>query len=65
MSNTIKDILLEKIATQALRVGVIGLGYVGLPLAAAFAEAGFQVTGINYFPDVHIQFLAHDGDFID
>ena len=42
-----KDILLEKIATQALRVGVIGLGYVGLPLAAAFAEAGFQVTGID------------------
>ena len=47
MSNTMKDILLEKIATQALRVGVIGLGYVGLPLAAAFAEAGFQVTGID------------------
>lgn len=42
-----KDILLEKIATRTLRVGVIGLGYVGLPLAASFAEAGFQVTGID------------------
>jgi UDP-N-acetyl-D-glucosamine dehydrogenase len=30
-----------------LHVGVIGLGYVGLPLAATFAEAGFHVTGID------------------
>jgi UDP-N-acetyl-D-glucosamine dehydrogenase len=42
-----KDILLEKIAARTLRVGVIGLGYVGLPLAVTFAEAGFQVTGID------------------
>lgn len=28
-------------------LGVIGLGYVGLPLAVRFAEAGFQVTGID------------------
>lgn len=38
---------LEKISTQSLRVGVIGLGYVGLPLAVTFAEAGFHVTGID------------------
>ncbi len=38
---------LEKISTRSLRVGVIGLGYVGLPLAATFAEAGFHVTGID------------------
>lgn len=42
-----KTILLEKIASRKLRVGVIGLGYVGLPLAVAFAEVGFQVTGID------------------
>src|SRR5258708_16827790 len=39
--------LQEKISTLSLRVGIIGLGYVGLPLAIAFAEAGFQVTGID------------------
>ena len=37
----------EKIATKTLRVAVIGLGYVGLPLAVTFAEAGFHVTGID------------------
>lgn len=39
--------LQEKISTRSLRVAVIGLGYVGLPLAITFAEAGFQVTGID------------------
>src|SRR5205814_4486409 len=39
--------LQEKITARSLRVGVIGLGYVGLPLATTFAEAGFQVTGID------------------
>jgi UDP-N-acetyl-D-glucosamine dehydrogenase len=39
--------LLEKIANRSLRVAVIGLGYVGLPLAIAFAQAGFQVEGID------------------
>ncbi|MZP31422.1 nucleotide sugar dehydrogenase [Heliobacterium undosum] len=41
----------EKIASREARVGVIGLGYVGLPLAIAFAESGFQVTGIDLCPD--------------
>ena len=40
-------LLLEKISSRTLRVAVIGLGYVGLPLATTFAEAGFQVTGID------------------
>src|SRR5438876_6078615 len=39
--------VLEKISRRTLRVAVIGLGYVGLPLATTFAEAGFQVTGID------------------
>ncbi len=40
-------LLYEKIATRSLHVAVIGLGYVGLPLATTFAQAGFQVTGID------------------
>jgi UDP-N-acetyl-D-glucosamine dehydrogenase len=37
----------ERIATRTARVGIVGLGYAGLPLAMAFAEAGFTVTGID------------------
>ncbi len=39
--------LQEKISARSLHVGVVGLGYVGLPLATTFAEAGFHVTGID------------------
>ena len=39
--------LIEKIVSRDAVVGIIGLGYVGLPLAVAFAEAGFQVVGID------------------
>src|SRR5947209_1139684 len=46
-SNSMHHQLQEKISTRSLRVAVIGLGYVGLPLAITFAEAGFQVTGID------------------
>src|SRR5215203_3370232 len=37
----------ERIASRTARVGIIGLGYAGLPLAMSFAEAGFDVTGID------------------
>jgi UDP-N-acetyl-D-glucosamine dehydrogenase len=39
--------LAEKIENKTARVGVVGLGYVGLPLAVEYAEAGFHVTGID------------------
>ncbi len=39
--------LKNKINTKQARVAVIGLGYVGLPLAVAFAEKGFNVLGID------------------
>jgi UDP-N-acetyl-D-glucosamine dehydrogenase len=39
--------LQEKITARTARVGVVGLGYVGLPLAVEFARAGFHVTGID------------------
>src|SRR5688500_2927667 len=37
----------ERVATRTARVGIVGLGYAGLPLAMAFAEAGFDVVGID------------------
>jgi UDP-N-acetyl-D-glucosamine dehydrogenase len=37
----------ERIATRQARLGIVGLGYAGLPLAIAFAEVGFPVTGID------------------
>ena len=37
----------KRIVTREARIGVVGLGYAGLPLALAFAEAGFPVTGID------------------
>src|ERR1700693_5374600 len=46
-SLTTAAILEDKIKTRAARVGIIGLGYVGLPLAMEFAKAGFSVTGID------------------
>ncbi len=42
-----KESLLNKIASREAVVGVVGLGYVGLPLAVAFAEAGFSVVGVD------------------
>ena len=39
--------LAKRIQARAARVGVIGLGYVGLPLAVEFAKEGFHVTGID------------------
>lgn len=40
-------ILEKKIATKKAHIAVIGLGYVGLPLAVNFAKAGFKVTGLD------------------
>src|SRR5690349_3055002 len=39
--------LLEKIQSRRVRAGVVGLGYVGLPLAVELAKAGFHTTGID------------------
>ena len=39
--------LLRKLTTRTARTGVVGLGYVGLPLAVELARAGFRATGID------------------
>ena len=41
------ETLREKIQTRRARAGVVGLGYVGLPLAVELAKAGFHTTGID------------------
>jgi len=45
-----KDALLAKFRDRTARIGIIGQGYVGLPLALLFHEAGFQVTGFDVDP---------------
>jgi UDP-N-acetyl-D-glucosamine dehydrogenase len=46
-ANTDHGTLLERIRSKQAKVGVIGLGYVGLPLAVEFARQGFHVTGFD------------------
>jgi len=41
------ELFRKKVLSKDLKVGVIGLGYVGLPLAMAFAKNGYSVTGID------------------
>ncbi|MSV34014.1 MAG: nucleotide sugar dehydrogenase [Bryobacterales bacterium] len=41
----------KKIQSKQARTGIVGLGYVGLPLAVEFAHAGFSVTGIDIDPE--------------
>ena len=42
-----KETLLRKIAERSATIGIVGLGYVGLPLALRYAEAGFPVIGFD------------------
>jgi UDP-N-acetyl-D-glucosamine dehydrogenase len=44
---SIAGTLEEKIRTRQAKVGIVGMGYVGLPLAVEFAKARFDVTGID------------------
>ncbi|MBP6016176.1 MAG: nucleotide sugar dehydrogenase [Candidatus Promineofilum sp.] len=45
-----KQQLLDKIANRQALIGIVGLGYVGLPLAVAFAKEGFSVVGVDLDP---------------
>ena len=47
----IKDTLLAKLSDRRAVVAILGLGYVGLPLAVVFAEAGFKVIGVDPIAD--------------
>ncbi len=76
IETTQRSTFAERIATREARLGIVGLGYAGLPLALAFAEAGFPVVGVDlsservdcvgrgesYLVDVpHERYAAADG----
>jgi UDP-N-acetyl-D-glucosamine dehydrogenase len=46
----VRDALKKKIEAGQARIGVVGMGYVGLPLAVEFARAGFHTVGIDVDP---------------
>ncbi|HMV29721.1 MAG TPA: NAD(P)-binding domain-containing protein, partial [Anaerolineales bacterium] len=69
---SIKEDLIKKLKEKNAKVAILGLGYVGLPLAVVFGEAGFKVTGVDpdkrkvealnkgesYIPDVKTEAVA-------
>jgi len=62
-ADTILDQLKHKIQLRQARVGVIGLGYVGLPLALLYSEQKFQVTGFD-IDARKVDTLAQGGSYI-
>lgn len=69
---TTKEDLIKKLRDKSAKIAILGLGYVGLPLAVVFGEAGFSITGVDpdkrkidalkegksYIPDVHTDKVA-------
>lgn len=51
MSSQMKETLLKRIQKKEIKVGVVGLGYVGLPLAVEKAKAGFRTIGFDVIPE--------------
>jgi UDP-N-acetyl-D-glucosamine dehydrogenase len=47
----IRQTVIKKFQDHTARIGIVGIGYVGLPLAVVFAEAGFDVVGVD--PDAN------------
>jgi UDP-N-acetyl-D-glucosamine dehydrogenase len=42
-----KEVLIKKLRDKTAKIGILGMGYVGMPLAVVFAQAGFNVLGID------------------
>ena len=63
-----KELLLKKIEEKSIKVGVVGLGYVGLPLAVEKAKAGFVTVGFDVQEEkVNMVNKGHNyiGDVVD
>ncbi len=63
MTTSMKERLLEKLDSREACIGVVGLGYVGLPLALEFARAGFRVIGYDVSDRV-VNLLMEGGSHI-
>ena len=55
--------LIKKIENRRAEIAIIGLGYVGFPLAVEFASKGFSVTGID-IDEVKVKVINHCGSYI-
>ena len=69
MANSALDVLVRRVEERSATLGVVGLGYVGLPLAVEFARAGFPVIGFDRNKHVvaslregrsHVQDVPHE-----
>lgn len=60
----LKEIALERIERRTARVGVVGLGYVGLPFLVEKAKVGFHVTGIDSNP-TRVEQVARGENYIN
>lgn len=58
------EVVKARIASRQLRCSVVGLGYVGLPLAVQLASAGFNVVGIDAIPE-RIEQLVNGKSYIE
>ncbi len=60
---SIQQQLLDRLNNRSARVSIIGLGYVGLPLAVEFAEAGFNVIGLDISAE-KVESINHGESYI-
>src|SRR5271166_1218338 len=58
------ETVLRKIADKQTIVGIVGMGYVGLPLAIRFADAGFKVIGFD-IDERKVQALERGESYIE
>ncbi len=62
-TNTTNIEIHEKLVNKTAVIGVVGLGYVGLPLAVAFGKAGFKVVGFDVVQD-KVEAINHSQSYI-
>ena len=55
----------DKISNKSLKIGILGLGYVGLPLAMTFSKKGFQVFGYDVDTNKINQLLNNKNYILD
>ncbi len=63
-TRTLADEFIAKVASRQATLGIVGMGYVGLPLAIAFAKAGFKVIGFDLDP-TKIDNINHGRQYIN